>query len=217
MLYLGKTVPGPGSSGPGTNTKRLLQNHVSEESVKSTTLRVLSSASESGIRTKKKLSSNPFKSIQMSYLLWMLGYSQIRSASALKDSANNIVASKKISFALKHDRAKARALKRRQTFERSELVSAVRSRREISTEYEAGGRHGRIAWNHPSFQSITHIHTTFWRHDGFDYSRKSPHCFTYNDHKRCSKMKGVLFCSAINKKAGLSSRYYEEKLLLKYW
>ncbi len=34
-LYLGNTAPGPGSSGPGTNTNRLLQKHMSEESVKS--------------------------------------------------------------------------------------------------------------------------------------------------------------------------------------
>ncbi len=27
-LYLGNTAPGPGFSGPGTNTKRLLQKHV---------------------------------------------------------------------------------------------------------------------------------------------------------------------------------------------
>jgi len=47
--------------------------------------------------------------------------------SALKDSANNIVASR--SLALKHDRATAAVLKRRPNFECSELVSAVRSRR----------------------------------------------------------------------------------------
>ncbi len=69
----------------------------------------------------------------------------MRSASALKDSANNIVASRTISLALKHDRATAAVLKRRPTFECPELVSAVRSRREVPAEDEAGGRHGRVA------------------------------------------------------------------------
>ncbi len=72
----------------------------------------------------------------------------MRSARALKDSANNIVASRTISLALKHDRATAAVLKRRPNFECSELVSAVRSRKEVLAEDEAGGRHGRVAWNH---------------------------------------------------------------------
>ncbi len=44
-----------------------------------------------------------------------------------------------------HDRATAAVLKRRPNFECSELVSAVRSQREIPAEDEAGGRHGRVA------------------------------------------------------------------------
>ncbi len=87
----------------------------------------------------------------------------MRSASALKDSANNNVASRTVSFALKHDRATAAVLKRRHTFECSELVSAVRSRREIPTEDEAGGRHGRVAWNHSAF-STSHTDTHTERH-----------------------------------------------------
>jgi len=62
----------------------------------------------------------------------------MRSARALKDSANNIVASRTISLALKHDRATAAVLKRRPTFECPELVSAVRSRREVPGPEDPG-------------------------------------------------------------------------------
>lgn len=159
-LYLGKTLPGPGSSGPGTNTKRLLQKHIQRESVKSITQSdsCFTLCVKQELQYIIKLSCVTVSGlIKMSYLLWMLGNSQIRSASALKESENNIVTLWTICFPLKRDCVTAKALKRWRTFESSELVPAVRSGGEIPTKYEAGGRHGRVACNDLS-QSVAHIH-----------------------------------------------------------
>ncbi len=115
-LYLGNTTPGPGSSGPGTNTKRLLQKHMSEESVKSCV--------ELRFRTAHH-------NIVLPAVNAGIFTNEIRKCFKR--------------LCKQHDRATAAVLKRRPNFECSELVSAVRSRREIPAEDEAGGRHGRVA------------------------------------------------------------------------
>lgn len=66
--YLGRMVPGPGSSGPGTKTKRLLL--VSNEEIKLWTV----------------TGANHCENFNGAYPLWMLGWAHIISARAFNDS-----------------------------------------------------------------------------------------------------------------------------------
>lgn len=122
--YLGRMVPGPGSSGPGTKTKRLLL------------------AQNEKIQLRTVQGGNPCDNFTQAYPLWMLGWAHMTSARAFKDSSEG----KKLLFCVSCIQHRFQICSEITTFERFNLCISIRGRWEVTTKDKTSWRHGGITW-----------------------------------------------------------------------